>query len=53
MSKYFGDMFPERAVPKFSQQVYQKIDYQKIDEVFEKFAPDMGVVIREVGKLEL
>lgn len=49
MSKYFGDTFPDRVIPKFSQQVYQKIDYQKIDEIFEKFAPDMDAVIRNVS----
>jgi hypothetical protein len=53
MSKYFGDMFPERVVPKFSQQVYQKIDYQKIDDIFDKFAPDMETVVREVSKLTM
>lgn len=51
MSKYFGDMFPERVIPEFSQKVYQKIDYKKIDEIFENFAPNMEAVIREVSQI--
>ena len=53
MSKYFGDMFPDRVTPEFSQQVYQKIEYSKIDEIFDKYEPDMEVVIREVSKLAM
>jgi len=51
MSKYFVGLFPERALRGWSQQVYQKIDYHKIDEIFEKFEPDMGVVVKKVSEL--
>lgn len=53
MSKYFGDLFPDRLIPKWSQQIYQKINYQDIDEVFYRFEPDMEKVIREVSKINL
>lgn len=49
MSKYFGDLFPDRLIPNWSQQVYQKIAYQEIDEIFEKFEPDIKTVIEKVG----
>lgn len=52
MSKYFGDIFPNRLIPAFSQQVYQKIDYKKIDEIFEKFEPDMEAVIEKVSEIK-
>lgn len=50
MSKYFSVLFPDRLIPKWSQQVYQKIAYQEIDEIFEKFAPNMETVIKKVSK---
>ena len=50
MSKYFGDLFPERLIPKWSQSVYQKISYQEIDKIFEKFEPDMETVIKMVNE---
>jgi hypothetical protein len=53
MSKYFGDLFPDRLIPKWSQQVYQKIAYQEIDEIFEKFEPNMETVIEKVSKIKL
>lgn len=52
MSKYFGDLFPDRLIPKWSQQVYQKIAYQEIDEIFEKFEPNMETVIEKVSKIK-
>lgn len=52
MSKYFGDLFPERLIPKWSQSVYQKIAYQEIDKIFEKFEPDMEAVIKMVSKMK-
>ena len=50
MSKYFSALFPERVLPKWSQQVYQKIDCKEIDKIFEKFEPDMLTVIEKVSE---
>lgn len=52
MSKYFSDLFPDRLIPNWSQQVYQKIAYQEIDEIFERFEPDMETVIEKVSKIK-
>lgn len=52
MSRYFGDLFPDRLIPKWSQQVYQKIAYQEIDEIFEKFEPNVETVIEKVSKIK-
>jgi hypothetical protein len=52
MSYYFGDLFPDRQIPKWSQLVYQKIAYQEIDEIFKKYEPDMETVIKKVSEIE-
>jgi hypothetical protein len=52
MSKYFGDLFPDRLIPKWSQQIYQRIAYQEIDEIFEKFEPNMETVIEKVSEIK-
>lgn len=49
MSNYFSDLFPDRLIPNWSQQVYQKIAYHEIDDIFKKFEPDMETVIEKVG----
>ena len=50
MSKYFFDLFPERVLSKWSQQVYQKIDCEKIDKIFENFEPNMLTIIEKVSE---
>lgn len=52
MSKYFGDLFQDRLIPKWSQQIYQKIAYDEIDEIFDKIEPDMETVIENVSKIQ-
>ena len=49
MSKYFSDIFPSQKDK--TQPVYSKIDISKIDNIFEKYQPNMETVVKKVGEI--